>query len=110
MAIFERNELDSSTAGTIDLGTQEESAISKNPQETPESKLAAEDPQFPLDAPSATDGPGSPDLMAEIRGISGTGLPLKQSPSLKRVLRNISASLEDLQAVAQEADLPMPTW
>ena len=67
--------------------------------------MAAEDPQFPLDAPSATDGPGSPDLMAEIRGISGIGLPLKQSPSLKRVLRDISASLEDLQAVVQQADL-----
>ena len=68
-------------------------------------KLAEEDLHLPLDAPSAATGPGSPDLIAEIRGASGTGLPLKQSPSLKRVLHDISASLEDLQAVVQEADL-----
>ena len=90
---------------TITLGTQEESAISKDPQETHESRLAEEDLQLPLEAPSAATGSGPPDLMAEIRGTSGTGPPLKQSPSLKRVLHNISASLEDLQAVVQEADL-----
>jgi len=91
--------------GTINLGTQEESAISKDPQVTHESKLAEEDLHLPLDAPSPGTGPGFPDLMAEIQETSETGLSLKQSPSLKRVLQDISASLEDLQTVVQEADL-----
>ena len=55
--------------------------------------------------PSPATGPGSPDLTAEIKAASGTGLSPKPSPSLKRVLQDISASLEDLQAVVKEADL-----
>ncbi len=91
--------------GTINLGTQEESAISKDPLVTHESKLEEEDLHLPLDASSPATGPGSPDMMAEMPEAAGTGLPLKQSPSLKRVLQDISASLEDLQAVVKEADL-----
>jgi PAS domain S-box-containing protein/putative nucleotidyltransferase with HDIG domain len=90
---------------TITLETQEESAISKDPQDPHESMLAEEDQQSPLDAPSCTTGSGAPDMRAEIPERSETGLPLKQRPSLKRVLHDISASLEDLQAVVQEADL-----
>jgi PAS domain S-box-containing protein/putative nucleotidyltransferase with HDIG domain len=91
--------------GTINLENQEESAISKDPQVTQESKLEEEDLHIPLDAPSPGTGPGSPDMLAAMPGAPGTGLPLKQSPSLKRVLQDISASLEDLQAVVKEADL-----
>jgi PAS domain S-box-containing protein/putative nucleotidyltransferase with HDIG domain len=90
---------------TITLGTQEEFAISKDPQETHESIQAEEDLQSPLEAPSCATGPGSQDMRAEIPGAPETGLLLKQRPSLKRVLHDISSSLEDLQAVVQEADL-----
>ncbi len=58
-----------------------------------------------LDASSPSAGPGSPDMTAEIKAASGTGLPPKPRPSLKSVLQDISASLEDLQAVVKEADL-----
>ncbi len=89
--------------GTINLGVQEESAISKDPQVTRESRPAGEDPHLPLDAPFP--GLGSPEMMADTQGVSGAGLSLRQNPSLKRVLQDISASLEDLQAVVKEADL-----
>ena len=92
--------------GTINLGTQEESAISKDPQVTHESNLEEEDHRMPLDAASPATGPGPADMMAEIKAASGTGLPAKPSPSLKRVLQDISASLEDLQAVVREAESP----
>jgi PAS domain S-box-containing protein/putative nucleotidyltransferase with HDIG domain len=88
----------------LTLGTQEELAIFKDPQETQEPGLAEEDLHLPLDAPAAATAPGSPDMIAETRSEPGTGLPPRQSPSLKRVLQDISASLEDLQAVVQEAD------
>ena len=51
----------------------------------------------PVAASPAT-ATGSPDMTAEIKAASGTGLPLKPGPSLKSVLQDISASLEDLQA------------
>ena len=89
--------------GTINLGTQEESAISKDPQVTHESKLEEEDHRMPLDASSPATGPGSPDMTAEMKAASGTGLSPKPSSSLKRVLQDISASLEDLQAVVQRS-------
>jgi PAS domain S-box-containing protein/putative nucleotidyltransferase with HDIG domain len=85
------------------LVTQEESAISKDAPQIHESRLAREDLHLPLDAPSAETGPGSPDGRENPRE-SGTGLPMKQSSSLKKVLHDISASLEDLQAVVQKAD------
>jgi len=44
-------------------------------------------------------------MQDESKAASGTGPLLKSSPSLKRVLQDISASLEDLQAVVREADL-----
>jgi len=44
-------------------------------------------------------------MKEESKAASGTGPLLKSSPSLKRVLQDISASLEDLQAVVREADL-----
>jgi PAS domain S-box-containing protein/putative nucleotidyltransferase with HDIG domain len=93
------------TPATITLGTQEEFAISKDPQESQESLLAVADLQLPLDVPAGAAGPGSPDMTAGNPGASETGSAPKQRPSLKRVLRDISASLEDLQAVVQEADL-----
>jgi len=105
VVIYERNELDSSTARDHKPGNQEESAISKDPQVPHESDLEEEDRRQPLGASSAATGSGSPDMMAEIKAASGTGLSLKPSPSLKRVLQDISASLEDLQAVVREADL-----
>ena len=42
-------------------------------------------------------------MMAESKAAAGTGLPTKPRPSLKRVLQDISASLEDLQAVVQRS-------
>jgi PAS domain S-box-containing protein/putative nucleotidyltransferase with HDIG domain len=91
--------------GTITLVTQEGSAISKDPQQTHEAMQAEPDPQKPVDEPSPVTGPASPDMTAQIPVGSDTSLPLKQSPSLKRVLHDISASLENLQAAVQEADL-----
>ena len=90
--------------GTINLGTQEESAISKDPQVTHESQLEAEDHRMLLDASSPATGQGSPEMLTEIKAASGTGLPLKPRPSLNRVLQDISASLEDLQTVVREAE------
>lgn len=60
---------------------------------------------MPLEAPSPAEGPGSPDMTPEIKGPAGSGQSLKSSPLLKRVLQDISASLEDLQDVVREADL-----
>ena len=104
MAIFERIKRGRQAPGTVTLVTQEDSAISNDPQQTHEYRLAEEDLHLPLDASSAGTGPGSPDMTAKMPGASGTGLALRQSSSLKKVLHDISASLEDLQAVVQEAD------
>jgi len=103
--IFERNELDSPTTRDHEPGTQEDSAISKDPQVTDESQLEAEDHRMTLDASSPATGQGSPEMLAEIKAASGTGLPTQPRPSLNRVLQDISASLEDLQTVVREAEL-----
>ena len=105
MANFQKNELDSSIPETINLGTQEESAIYMDSQATRESELAEGELHLPLDAPSAATGPMLPAMKTGIPEASGTGVPVKPGPSLKRVLHDISASLEDLQAVVQETDL-----
>ena len=91
--------------GTINLGTQEESAIYKDPPVTHKSNLEEEDPRLSLDASLPATGPGPADMMAESKTASGTGLPTKPRPSLNRVLQDISASLEDLQAAVREAEL-----
>jgi putative nucleotidyltransferase with HDIG domain/PAS domain S-box-containing protein len=91
--------------GTNNLGAQEKSAISKDPPVTHETNREEEDHRMTPDAASPATGQGSPDLTAEVKAASENGLPLKPSPSLKRVLQDISASLEDLQAVVKEADL-----
>jgi putative nucleotidyltransferase with HDIG domain/PAS domain S-box-containing protein len=91
--------------GTKNLGTQEKSAIFKDPQVTHEANREEEDHRMMPDESSPATGPGSPDMTAEMKAASGTGLSLKPSPSLKSVLQDISASLEDLQAVVKEADL-----
>ena len=67
--------------------------------------LEDEDLRLSLDAASPATGPGPADMMAEIKAAAGTGLSMKPRPSLKRVLQDISASLEDLQAAVREADL-----
>jgi putative nucleotidyltransferase with HDIG domain/PAS domain S-box-containing protein len=91
--------------GTINLEIQEDSAISQEPQATHESALEVEDPRMALDAASPATGPGSADMMAEIKAAAETGLPTKPRPSLKRVLQDISASLGDLQAAVRETEL-----
>ena len=58
--------------GTINLETQEESAISKDPQVTHESNLEEEDPRMSLDAASPATGPGPADMMAESKAAAGT--------------------------------------
>ena len=90
--------------GTINLETQEESAISKDPQVTRESNREEEDPRMSPDAATPATGSGPADMMAEIKAAAGTGLPVKPRPSLKRVLQDISASLGDLQAAVREAE------
>jgi PAS domain S-box-containing protein/putative nucleotidyltransferase with HDIG domain len=87
------------------LEIQEESAISKDPQPPQEPGLEEEDRRKPRDAASAATGLGPPAVMAETGVTPGTGLSSKSGPSLQRVLEDISASLEDLQAVVREADL-----
>ena len=52
------------TPGTINLETQEEIAIPKDPQETRASNLEGEDPRMSPDATSRAAGPGPADLMA----------------------------------------------
>jgi PAS domain S-box-containing protein/putative nucleotidyltransferase with HDIG domain len=91
--------------GTICLGKQEISAISKDPQVTHDPNREKEGHRITFDASSPATVPGSPDMTAEIKPPSGTGPSLQPSPSLKSVLQDISASLEDLQAVVKEADL-----
>ena len=91
--------------GTVNLGKQEKSAISKDPPGTREPDREEEDQCMTPDAASPGSGPGSPDMTAEIKAASETGLPLKPGPSLKSALQDILASLEDLQAVVKEADL-----
>lgn len=105
MLICERNELDSSTARDHEPANQEESAISKDPRVTHASDFEEEGCRRPLEASASTTGSGSPDMMAEIKAASETGLPTKSRPSLNRVLQDISASLGDLQAAVREADL-----
>ena len=90
--------------GTINLETQEESTISKDPQVTRESNREEEDPRMSLDAASPATGSGPADVMAESKAAAGTGLPTKPRPSLKRVLQDISASLGDLQTAVREAE------
>jgi putative nucleotidyltransferase with HDIG domain/PAS domain S-box-containing protein len=91
--------------GIINLETQEESAISQEPQVTHASKLEAEDPRQPLGAASPATGPDSPEVTAEITAAAETGPPTKPGPSLTRVLQDISASLGDLQAAVREAEI-----
>jgi putative nucleotidyltransferase with HDIG domain/PAS domain S-box-containing protein len=91
--------------GTINLGMQEKSAISKDPQDTQEPGREEATHRIALEASSPATNPESPAPTGERQGASGTGLSLKPGPSLKRVLQDISASLEDLQAVVKEADL-----
>jgi putative nucleotidyltransferase with HDIG domain/PAS domain S-box-containing protein len=57
-----------------------------------------------LDAVSPTTGPGPADVMAEGQSAAGTSLPTKPSPSINRVLQDISASLGDLQEAVREAE------
>ena len=91
--------------GTINLETQEESAISPDPHVTHASKLEEAGLRLPLDAASPATGPGPPDMMAKIKAAAGTGLSLKPNPAGKGVLPDIPASREDLEAVGREADL-----
>jgi PAS domain S-box-containing protein/putative nucleotidyltransferase with HDIG domain len=44
-------------------------------------------------------------MTAKVRGTSDPGGTMTQSPSIQKVLHDISASLEDLQAAVQAADL-----
>jgi PAS domain S-box-containing protein/putative nucleotidyltransferase with HDIG domain len=91
--------------GTMNLGTQEGSAISKDPQITRDFKVEDADHRQPDGAASPGTGLGPPDMMAEIKAASGTGLPTTPGPSLNRVLQEISDSLGDLQAAVREAEL-----
>jgi len=90
--------------GTLNLETQEESAISKDPQVNRESNREEEDSRMSPDAATPATGSGPADMKAEIDAAAGSGLPAKPRPSLKRVLQDISASLGDLQAVVREAE------
>ena len=90
--------------GTINLQIQEKSVSSQDPQVTHASHLEDEEHRKSLEAASPATGPGSADIMAEIKGAAGTGLPTQPKPSLKRVLQDISASLGDLQAAVRDAE------
>ena len=90
--------------GTINLEIQEKSVISQDPQVTHASHLEDEEHRKSLEAASPATGPGSADMMAEIKAAAGTGLPTPPRPSLKRVLQDISASLGDLQAAVRDAE------
>lgn len=90
---------------TLNLGAQEESAISKDPPVTDESNLEEEDLRLSFDPSSPATGPGSPEMQAGIKAAPDGDLSRQPSASLKRVLQGISASLEDLQAAVREAEL-----
>jgi putative nucleotidyltransferase with HDIG domain/PAS domain S-box-containing protein len=87
------------------LEIQEDSAISQDPQTVHDRNPEEEDDRKSLDASAAATGLGAPVMKAEKGAAPGTDPSSKPSPSLKRVLEDISASLEDLQAVVREADL-----
>lgn len=82
----------------------QEEVISQDPQVIHASNLEDEEHRKLHEAASAATGPGSADLMPEIKAAAGTGLPREPRPSLKRVLQDISASLGDLQAAVREAE------
>jgi PAS domain S-box-containing protein/putative nucleotidyltransferase with HDIG domain len=91
--------------GSKNLGAQERSAISQDADETRVPNREEEDSREPFDAPSPAAGPGSPVMTAESKAASEHGLSQQSGPLLKRVLQDISASLEDLQDAVREADL-----
>lgn len=91
--------------GTINLETQEESAISQDPPVTHASKPEEAGLRLPLDAASPATGPGPPDMVAEIKAAAGTCLSLQPNPAGKIVLPDIPASVEDLETIGREADL-----
>jgi PAS domain S-box-containing protein/putative nucleotidyltransferase with HDIG domain len=81
---------------------REESAISKDPQRPGEPEQDAADRRTSLGASSSANPGGPPEPEDGRRTPPETGKP---GPSLKKVLQDISTSLEDLQAVVREADL-----
>ncbi len=91
--------------GTINLETQEESAISQDPQVTHASKPEEANRRLPLDVALPETGPGHPDLMAKIKAAAGTGLSRQPNSTGQIVLPDIPASLEDLEAMGRETDL-----
>jgi putative nucleotidyltransferase with HDIG domain/PAS domain S-box-containing protein len=92
------------TPGTINLETQEESAISQDSQVTHASNPEDEDHRQSRGAASPATGPGPADMTDETKAAAETGLPTPPTPSLKRVLQDISASLGDLQTAVREAE------
>jgi putative nucleotidyltransferase with HDIG domain/PAS domain S-box-containing protein len=92
------------TPETINLETQDESAISLDPPATGESNREEEDPHMSPDTASPGSGSGLADTMAENNAAAGNGLPTKPRPSLQRVLQDISASLGELQVAVREAE------
>ena len=69
--------------GTINLETQEESAISQDRQVTHASEPGEAGPRLPLDVASPATGPGHADMMAKIKAAAGTGLPRQPNPPAK---------------------------
>jgi len=91
------------TTGTINPKIEEGSDSSQEPQVNRASNLEDEEQRQSLAGASPAAGPGSVDMRPEGQAAAETGLPTPP-PSLKRVLQDISASLEDLQAAVREAE------
>jgi PAS domain S-box-containing protein/putative nucleotidyltransferase with HDIG domain len=84
---------------------QENKAISKDPQISPEPNREEADQNPGREASSPVAGTEASAQATESQGPAHAGLLVQPSASLKRVLQDISASLEDLQTVVREADL-----
>ena len=60
---------------------------------------------MPVNAASPSTGQESPAVIQEIKADSGAVLAPQSNPPLAKVMQDISASLQDLQAIVREADL-----
>jgi PAS domain S-box-containing protein/putative nucleotidyltransferase with HDIG domain len=91
--------------GTSNLATQEGAAISQDQPPSRYSDREEEDNRKPHGAPPSATGSGSSAMTTEKEAALGAGLSPNASSSLKRVLEDIAASLDDLQSVVRESDL-----
>jgi putative nucleotidyltransferase with HDIG domain/PAS domain S-box-containing protein len=89
--------------GTINVPPPEESAIPEDTAINRESTLNENEDRRPLDDPSLSPDPES-FAGPEIEAGSEAGLSTRSRPLLEKVMHDISASLQELQAVVRETD------